>query len=407
MPTKEQHYEYGKSLGLWSHTSKPTEPNVDRKVARINAMWAEHDETELRKKREKQQASLREETPHQVNNTPILKSTLLKNEENMNALGKGSFSSLSLGMKSFEVLKAQEALKEVSVYQGKVDGSFGSETEQAVKKFQQLYVPTHSIHTQYVLNSTDGVIDKNTVLALDEAIIEQWDGSLSLEPEVLKATEDLLRFLPTLNLESSVHSQAVKEFSEAFDVILKGYNEENITYEIGYDLIYQVKNGFVEGAEALQITEKERQRLNSERDKQTPQDSSYRRNLTVNNESFNVRFKASCATPECLMRNANIDMEDHAFQDYIEAATQDKRSDVMQVIGVALIVNPYLIPLQRIVLADVAESATKGNFDPALAYAMGAGVAYRLRLLNFSNRTQATSESVASYFSGNVLSDDK
>lgn len=113
-------------------------------------------------------------------NQIILKSTLLKNEKNLNALGKGSFSSLLMGMKSFEVLKAQEALKEVDVYQGKADGYFGSATEQAVKNFQQLYAPTHSIHAQYVLNSTDGVIDKNTVLALDEAIIEQWDGSFSL-----------------------------------------------------------------------------------------------------------------------------------------------------------------------------------------------------------------------------------
>lgn len=113
-------------------------------------------------------------------NQTILKSTLLKNENNLNALGKGSFSSLSMGMKSFEVLKAQEALKEVNVYQGKADGYFDSATEQAVKNFQQLYAPTHSIHDQYVLNSTNGVIDKNTVLALDEAIIEQWDGSFSL-----------------------------------------------------------------------------------------------------------------------------------------------------------------------------------------------------------------------------------
>ncbi len=375
-----------------------------RYTASDEKRWKENRERVLR---EREQVTLSETSRSEIIETSILKSTLLKDDQAMNTLGRGELSPLSLGIKSSEVKMTQKALKEVNIYQGKIDGDFGVKTEQAVKKFQQSYAPTHSIHAQYNLDKIDGVVGKNTVLALDEAVVEQWDGSLSLEPEVLKATEELLRFLPTLSLESSIHSQAVKEFSEAFDVILKGYNEDNITYEIGYDLIHQVKNGFVDGAEALQIKEKERQRLNSERDKKTPQDSSYRRNLTVNNESFNVRFKASCATPECLMRNANIDMEDHAFQDYIEAATQDKRSDVMQVIGVALIVNPYLAPLQRIVLADVAESATKGNFDPALAYVMGSGVAYRLRILNFSNRTQATSESVASYFSGNVLSDDK
>ncbi|MDF5612357.1 hypothetical protein P3732_24650, partial [Vibrio parahaemolyticus] len=42
-----------------------------------------------------------------------------------------------------------------------------------------------------------------------------------LEVEAQKAIEELLIFLPALDLETSVHSQAVKEFSEAFDVILK------------------------------------------------------------------------------------------------------------------------------------------------------------------------------------------
>lgn len=136
------------------------------------------------------------------------------------------------------------------------------------------------------------------------------------------------------------------------------------------------------------------------------QGGSYRRSLVVNDESFNVRFKASCATPECLMRNAHIDMEDDAFQDYIEAATQDKRSDVMQAIGVALIANPYLALLQRTVLADVAYSAANLDFDPLWAYAMGMGAAYRLRLLNLPKRVQDTSESVVNYFSGNLLSGD-
>ncbi|MCR9764532.1 hypothetical protein [Vibrio parahaemolyticus] len=229
-----------------------------------------------------------------------------------------------------------------------------------------------------------------------------------LEVEAQKAIEELLIFLPALDLETSVHSQAVKEFSEAFDVILKGYNGGNISYETGYDLIHQVKNGFIEGGGALRKVEENRLSRQTEKADHLSQDGSYRRNLVVNDESFNVRFKASCATPECLMRNANIDMEDDVFQDYIEAATQDKRSDVMQVIGVSLIVNPYLAPLQRTVLVDTAYSGVfEGNFDPAWAYAMGSGAAYRLRLLNLPKRVQDTSESVVSYFSGNVLSADQ
>ncbi|EJB8530814.1 hypothetical protein MW374_004753 [Vibrio parahaemolyticus] len=223
-----------------------------------------------------------------------------------------------------------------------------------------------------------------------------------LDIEAHKATTELLAFLPTLNLASSVHSKAVKEFSEAFNVILKGHNEEKITYDVGYDLIHQIKNGFIEGGEALKSLEENRQT----RVDKAIQESSYRRNMVVNNESFNVRFKASCATSECLMRNANIDMQDEAFQDYIEAATKDKRSDVMQVINVALIANPYLAPLQRVVQADVVYSAANLDFDPLWAYATGMGAAYRLRLLNLPKRVQDTSESVVSYFSGNILSGD-
>ncbi|MDW2323749.1 hypothetical protein R7127_26205, partial [Vibrio sp. 1159] len=119
------------------------------------------------------------------------------------------------------------------------------------------------------------------------------------------------------------------------------------------------------------------------------------------------RFKASCATPECLMRNANIDMEDDAFQDYIEAATQDKRSDVMQVIGVALIANPYLKPLEYVVFGDIAYAGLKDkNLDPLWAYLMGRGAYYRLHLLSVSKRVKDTSENVVSYFSGSVLSSD-
>ncbi|HFI9374809.1 hypothetical protein P3632_23865 [Vibrio parahaemolyticus] len=228
-----------------------------------------------------------------------------------------------------------------------------------------------------------------------------------LEVEAQKAIEELLIFLPALDLETSVHSQAVKEFSEAFDVILKGYNGGNISYETGYDLIHQVKNGFIEGGGALRKVEENRLSRQTEKADNFSQDGSYRRNLVVNDESFNVRFKASCATPECLMRNANIDMEDDAFQDYIEAATQDKRSDVMQVIGVALIANPYLKPLEYVVFGDIAYAGLKDkNLDPLWAYLMGRGAYYRLHLLSVSKRVKDTSENVVSYFSGSVLSSD-
>ncbi|MGD8119289.1 peptidoglycan-binding domain-containing protein, partial [Vibrio sp. TRT 29B02] len=57
---------------------------------------------------------------------------------------------------------------------------FGSKTEQAVKSFQQTYKPTHTTHAQYNLDKTDGVVGRNTVLALDEAVVEQWDSTFHL-----------------------------------------------------------------------------------------------------------------------------------------------------------------------------------------------------------------------------------
>ena len=234
------------------------------------------------------------------------------------------------------------------------------------------------------------------------------DNNWLLEKEVSYAITAINQSLYQLELERSVHTKAAREFSQALNMILTGYRKGNISYEVADDLIKKIKTGFIEGRRALQREEFNRKIRNEQREQQRIQDGtdqSYRRNLRVNNQSFNVRFHASCATPECLMRNANIDMEDDAFQDYIEAATQDKRSDVMQVIGVALIANPYLIPLQRVVQGDVFYSGVvEGNFDPLWAYAMGAGAAYRLRLLNLSKRAQDTTESVVSYSSGNFLS---
>ncbi|MCZ4293415.1 pesticin C-terminus-like muramidase [Vibrio sinaloensis] len=144
----------------------------ESQAKRTKTSLAVYDERERR--RLKQQASLSKNNCPKISNTPILKSRLLKNEKNMNALGCGSFSYLSFGMKSFEVLKTQEALKEVNVYQGKVNGHFGSQTKQAIKKFQKEYHPTHTTHKYYQFGEVDGVVGKNTILALDEAINEGW-----------------------------------------------------------------------------------------------------------------------------------------------------------------------------------------------------------------------------------------
>lgn len=248
----------------------------------------------------------------------------------------------------------------------------------------------------------------NSVLNSREGLDE---GTWLLEQEVSLAITAVLSSLGQMNLEYDVHSQAVREFSQAFNVVLTSYRKGHINYDMAYSLINKIKLGFIDGSQALQNIERNRKIRNEQRSEQREQDgtsASYRRNMRVNNQSFNVRFMASCANTECLMRNANIDMEDDAFQDYIEAATQDKRSEIIQVIGVALIANPYLKGLEKIVQTDVVYSAVMDkNLDPLLAYAMGKGAAYRLRLLSLSRRIQDTSENVVSYFSGGILGSDQ
>lgn len=232
------------------------------------------------------------------------------------------------------------------------------------------------------------------------------DNNWLLEKEVSYAITAINQSLYQLELERSVHTKAAREFSQALNMILTGYRKGNISYEVADDLIKKIKTGFIEGRRALQREEFNRKIRNEQREQQRIQDGtdqSYRRNLRVNNQSFNVRFHASCATPECLMRNANIDMEDDAFQDYIEAATQDKRSDVMQVIGVALIANPYLKVLERVAYADMGISLLEGNLNPVWAFAMGKGAAYRLKLLNLHERAWKSAENATSYVTGGFL----
>ena len=110
------------------------------------------------------------------NVAPPLKSQLLKNEENLNSLALGAFSSLKMGIKSFEVLKAQEALIAVGFDLGNrgADGHFGQKTIRVVKQFQKRYNPTHNTHEQYEFNIIHGEVDQGTILALDEALCENW-----------------------------------------------------------------------------------------------------------------------------------------------------------------------------------------------------------------------------------------
>ena len=148
-----------------------------------------------------------------------------------------------------------------------------------------------------------------------------------LEQEANQFITATLLQLAQLKLERQVHSKAVREFSQAVSSILKAYQKQSISYEQAKQLFKNLKLGFIDGVRAIKTSQRHRKVRGQQR---TSQDGSYRRNMTVNDQSFNVRFKARCAV-RVFNEGANFDLQDDAFQEYVEASLQDKRSDVMTV----------------------------------------------------------------------------
>ncbi|NOH69726.1 hypothetical protein F0225_00015 [Vibrio pectenicida] len=225
-----------------------------------------------------------------------------------------------------------------------------------------------------------------------------------LEQEANQFITATLLQLAQLKLERQMHSKAVREFSQAINSILKAYQKRSISYEQAKQLFKNLKLGFIDGVRAIKTSQRHRKIRGQQR---PSQDGSYRRNMTVNNQSFNVRFKARCATSECLMRGSNFDLQDDAFQEYVEASLQDKRSDVMTVVNYALVANPYSQFLIWLANVDTAVTiAYDDNYSPLAAYALGKGAAYRLKLLGVPAPVRDRIESAISYTSGEFLDEN-
>ncbi|WP_324172517.1 bacteriophage T4 gp5 trimerisation domain-containing protein [Sulfurimonas sp.] len=79
------------------------------------------------------------------------------------------------GSKGNEVKLIQEALQKMKIDIGSdgIDAKLGNDGEQAVMTFQENYKATNNTH-QYNQSKADGVVGKNTLLALDEALVEGW-----------------------------------------------------------------------------------------------------------------------------------------------------------------------------------------------------------------------------------------
>ncbi|WP_241906888.1 pesticin C-terminus-like muramidase, partial [Vibrio lentus] len=106
----------------------------------------------------------------------ILRSEPLSTSDTLELLASGGGEALSKGSKGVEVKAIQKSLIDLGFDLGQAgaDGDFGQATESAFKQFQKVYEPTHTTHETYQIGQIDGVVDKNTILALDEAVNENW-----------------------------------------------------------------------------------------------------------------------------------------------------------------------------------------------------------------------------------------
>jgi len=76
-----------------------------------------------------------------------------------------------------------------------IDGVFGSAGHNAVMTFQENYKPTHNTH-QYNWGEPDGIAGKNTLFAMDEALVDGWkykEPDSSLQEARVRAFLRMLR----------------------------------------------------------------------------------------------------------------------------------------------------------------------------------------------------------------------
>lgn len=106
----------------------------------------------------------------------ILRSTELSASNDLELLANGKGELVKIKAENESVKAIQKALLKLNFDLGSAgaDGKFGSGTESVIKTFQSAYTSTNKIHADYKIGSADGIVGKNTLLALDEAVVGQW-----------------------------------------------------------------------------------------------------------------------------------------------------------------------------------------------------------------------------------------
>ncbi|PSU87480.1 hypothetical protein C0W35_21625 [Photobacterium kishitanii] len=106
-----------------------------------------------------------------VSSSHILQSKELSVSIELELIVKGNGKIINLGDRNDEVKYIQIALLKLNFNLGKsgTDGIFGEKMNSQIKLFQKDYIPTYRVHNKYLIKKN--VLDKNTLLALDEALI--------------------------------------------------------------------------------------------------------------------------------------------------------------------------------------------------------------------------------------------
>ncbi|OCH19517.1 LysM peptidoglycan-binding domain-containing protein [Aliivibrio logei] len=170
--------------------------------------------------------ALNKHTPVIKVNSVLLHSTILSCSDGLEALAQEKKEAIKKGdkdeKKKNDIKAIQKALLALNFDLGKhgADGDFGAKTEQAVVDFQSKFVPTHEVHTEYEIKEKEGVIDNQTLLALDEAV--------TLSDESVRAPqtiEDYRSRVREINFNEDFNEKLM-QFSGIFDEFYS-YTKEN------------------------------------------------------------------------------------------------------------------------------------------------------------------------------------
>ncbi|MDW6094726.1 hypothetical protein SBX64_19450 [Vibrio rhizosphaerae] len=109
----------------------------------------------------------------------ILKSDLFKDSKVLNKLAVKRSKGYKKGIKKNEEVKLiQKGLVKLGLDlgdDGDKEGDFEKSTKDLFQIFQIIYEPTHKIHKDYKFGGVDGIVGQNGILALDEALKEEWE----------------------------------------------------------------------------------------------------------------------------------------------------------------------------------------------------------------------------------------